>query len=148
MDVAAGDQGFIFGLTSDETEDCMPLTHLGATRWGKILTDVRMKPAHCAELRLRVCRKVFIYIRHFVLAGLVVSLATVQVTACNAGGAYPILQLILLSILAGFGSSNTYATSALYLAFQITHARLFLVYLVMVGPGLFHPFVVDAESAL
>merc|ERR1712182_14829 len=39
MDVGAGDQGIMFGYASDETEDCMPLTHLVATRLGKKLTD-------------------------------------------------------------------------------------------------------------
>merc|ERR1712224_1059633 len=37
----AGDQGIMFGYASDETEDCMPLTHSMATRLGKKLTDVR-----------------------------------------------------------------------------------------------------------
>merc|ERR1712072_1079326 len=41
MDVGAGDQGIMFGYASDETADCMPLTHLLATRLGKKLTDVR-----------------------------------------------------------------------------------------------------------
>merc|ERR1711924_347644 len=41
MDVGAGDQGIMFGYASDETADCMPLTHLVATRLGKKLTDVR-----------------------------------------------------------------------------------------------------------
>jgi len=41
MDVGAGDQGIMFGYASDETEDCMPLTHSMATRLGKVLTDVR-----------------------------------------------------------------------------------------------------------
>merc|ERR1711968_421854 len=41
MDVGAGDQGIMFGYASDETSDCMPLTHLIATRLGKQLTDVR-----------------------------------------------------------------------------------------------------------
>merc|ERR1719236_310371 len=41
LDVGAGDQGIMFGYASDETEDCMPLTHLMATRLGKTLTDVR-----------------------------------------------------------------------------------------------------------
>merc|ERR1712196_466323 len=41
MDVGAGDQGIIFGYASDETEVCMPLTILMATRLGKKLTDVR-----------------------------------------------------------------------------------------------------------
>merc|ERR1712063_122363 len=41
LDVSAGDQGIMFGYASDETEDCMPLTHAMATRLGKKLTDVR-----------------------------------------------------------------------------------------------------------
>jgi S-adenosylmethionine synthetase len=41
MDVGAGDQGIMFGYASDETDDAMPLTHLLATRLGKILTEVR-----------------------------------------------------------------------------------------------------------
>jgi len=41
MDVGAGDQGIMFGYATDETEDCMPLTILIATRLGKKLTDVR-----------------------------------------------------------------------------------------------------------
>ena len=41
MDVGAGDQGIMFGYASDETSDCMPLTHLVATRLGKKLTEVR-----------------------------------------------------------------------------------------------------------
>merc|ERR1712057_102835 len=41
LDVGAGDQGIMFGYASDETEDCMPLTILIATRLGKQLTDVR-----------------------------------------------------------------------------------------------------------
>merc|ERR1719361_3167862 len=41
LDVGAGDQGIMFGYASDETADCMPLTHLIATRLGKNLTDVR-----------------------------------------------------------------------------------------------------------
>merc|ERR1711870_116460 len=41
LDVGAGDQGIMFGYASDETEDCMPLTHSLATRLGKKLTDVR-----------------------------------------------------------------------------------------------------------
>merc|ERR1711865_48818 len=41
MDVGAGDQGIMFGYASDETADCMPLTHSMATRLGKKLTDVR-----------------------------------------------------------------------------------------------------------
>jgi len=50
MDVGAGDQGIMFGYASDETEDCMPLTHLMATRLGKMLTDVR-KSGECWWLR-------------------------------------------------------------------------------------------------
>eukprot|EP00617_Octactis_speculum_P024224 CAMPEP_0185749300 /NCGR_PEP_ID=MMETSP1174-20130828/8027_1 /TAXON_ID=35687 /ORGANISM="Dictyocha speculum, Strain CCMP1381" /LENGTH=464 /DNA_ID=CAMNT_0028425361 /DNA_START=43 /DNA_END=1437 /DNA_ORIENTATION=+ len=41
MDVGAGDQGIMFGYATDETADCMPLTHLMATRLGKVLTEVR-----------------------------------------------------------------------------------------------------------
>merc|ERR1711957_801570 len=41
LDVGAGDQGIMFGYASDETESCMPLTHLFATKLGKRLTDVR-----------------------------------------------------------------------------------------------------------
>jgi len=41
LDVGAGDQGIMFGYASDETECCMPLTHLMATKLGKKLTDVR-----------------------------------------------------------------------------------------------------------
>merc|ERR1712134_205037 len=41
LDCGAGDQGIMFGYASDETEDCMPLTHSMATRLGKKLTDVR-----------------------------------------------------------------------------------------------------------
>merc|ERR1711985_134944 len=41
LDVGAGDQGIMFGYASDETEDCMPLTHSMATRLGKKLTDLR-----------------------------------------------------------------------------------------------------------
>merc|ERR1712151_700384 len=40
-DVGAGDQGIMFGYATDETEDCMPLTHKVATSLGKTLTDVR-----------------------------------------------------------------------------------------------------------
>ena len=50
MDVGAGDQGIMFGYASDETSDCMPLTHLIATRLGKKLTDVR-KDGTCWWLR-------------------------------------------------------------------------------------------------
>merc|ERR1712220_22932 len=41
LDVGAGDQGIMFGHGTDETEDCMPLTHSVATKLGKTLTDVR-----------------------------------------------------------------------------------------------------------
>merc|ERR1711966_563836 len=41
MGVGAGDQGIMFGYATDETEDCMPLTHSVATKLGKKLTDVR-----------------------------------------------------------------------------------------------------------
>lgn len=41
MDVGAGDQGIMFGYATNETKDCMPLTHSLATRLGKKLTDVR-----------------------------------------------------------------------------------------------------------
>merc|ERR1740124_20192 len=41
MDVGAGDQGIMFGYASDETANCMPLTHTLATQLGKRLTDVR-----------------------------------------------------------------------------------------------------------
>merc|ERR1712087_191800 len=37
LDVGAGDQGIMFGYASDETADCMPLTHSMATRLGKKL---------------------------------------------------------------------------------------------------------------
>merc|ERR1712124_42896 len=50
MDVGAGDQGIMFGYASDETEVCMPLTILVATRLGKKLTDVR-KDGECWWLR-------------------------------------------------------------------------------------------------
>merc|ERR1711972_1064225 len=50
LDVGAGDQGIMFGYASDETEDCMPLTHSMATRLGKKLTDVR-KSGHLWWLR-------------------------------------------------------------------------------------------------
>merc|ERR1712166_1662201 len=50
MDVGAGDQGIMFGYASDETQDCMPLTHSMATRLGKTLTEVR-KSGECWWLR-------------------------------------------------------------------------------------------------
>merc|ERR1740138_1948773 len=45
LDCGAGDQGIMFGYASDETEDCMPLTHSVATKLGKKLTDVRKSGA-------------------------------------------------------------------------------------------------------
>lgn len=42
-DVAAGDQGIMFGYATDESPDFMPLTHSFATRLGKRLTEVRKK---------------------------------------------------------------------------------------------------------
>merc|ERR1719421_423752 len=50
LDVGDGDQGIMFGYASDETEVCMPLTHLLATLLGKKLTDVR-KSGHLWWLR-------------------------------------------------------------------------------------------------
>merc|ERR1712166_805939 len=41
LDVGAGDQGIMFGYATDETEDCMPLTHSMATQLGYVLTEVR-----------------------------------------------------------------------------------------------------------
>ena len=41
MDAGAGEQGIMLGYASDETQDCMPLTHSMATRFGKKLTGVR-----------------------------------------------------------------------------------------------------------
>merc|ERR1711959_532613 len=40
LDVGAGDQGIMFGYASDETEVCMPLTHLLATLLGKKLMTI------------------------------------------------------------------------------------------------------------
>eukprot|EP00871_Galdieria_phlegrea_P000751 jgi/Galph1/1677/GphlegSOOS_G332.1 len=42
-DVAAGDQGIMFGYATDESPDYMPLTHSFATRLGKRLTEIRKK---------------------------------------------------------------------------------------------------------
>merc|ERR1711879_1082664 len=50
LDCGAGDQGIMFGYATDETEDCMPLTHSVATKLGKKLTDVR-KSGHLWWLR-------------------------------------------------------------------------------------------------
>jgi S-adenosylmethionine synthetase len=49
-DIGAGDQGHMFGYASDETPECMPLTHSLATRIGFRLTQVR-KDGTCAWLR-------------------------------------------------------------------------------------------------
>merc|ERR1712166_1657113 len=43
MDCGAGDQGIMFGYASDETSNCMPLTHSMATRLGKVLTQVTIE---------------------------------------------------------------------------------------------------------
>ena len=40
-DIGAGDQGIMFGYATDETEECMPFSHLMATKLGKRLTEVR-----------------------------------------------------------------------------------------------------------
>jgi len=40
-DIGAGDQGIMFGYATDETEQCMPLTHMLATSLGSKLTEVR-----------------------------------------------------------------------------------------------------------
>lgn len=40
-EVGAGDQGLMFGYASNETDECMPMTHLLATQIGSRLTDVR-----------------------------------------------------------------------------------------------------------
>ena len=64
MDVGAGDQGIMFGYASDETEDCMPLTHSMATRLGKTLTDVRksgqlwwLRPDGKTQVTIEYCQK-------------------------------------------------------------------------------------------
>jgi len=40
-EIGAGDQGLMFGYASDETDECMPMTHLFATKLGARLTEVR-----------------------------------------------------------------------------------------------------------
>jgi len=40
-DVGAGDQGHMFGYATDETDECMPMTHLLATRLCQRLSEVR-----------------------------------------------------------------------------------------------------------
>merc|ERR1711970_1390354 len=64
MDLGAGDQGIMFGYATDETEDCMPLTHSMATRLGKKLTDVRksgklwwLRPDGKAEVTIQYLQK-------------------------------------------------------------------------------------------
>jgi len=42
-DIGAGDQGIMFGYATDECEERMPLSHVWATKLGKLLTDVRKK---------------------------------------------------------------------------------------------------------
>merc|ERR1712036_137350 len=51
LDVGAGDQGIMFGYASDETEDCMPLTHSMATRLGKtqVTIEYEQKPDGSVE---------------------------------------------------------------------------------------------------
>merc|ERR1712223_2324539 len=37
-DVGAGDQGIMFGYATDESEERMPLSHVWATKLGRVLT--------------------------------------------------------------------------------------------------------------
>merc|ERR1712228_228317 len=64
LDVGAGDQGIMFGYATDETEDCMPLTHSVATKLGKKLTDVRksgqlwwLRPAGKTQVTIEYLQK-------------------------------------------------------------------------------------------
>jgi hypothetical protein len=43
--VGAGDQGLMFGYATDESEECMPLTHLLATRLVETLSKARNDPS-------------------------------------------------------------------------------------------------------
>lgn len=49
-DIGAGDQGHMFGYATNETPECMPLSHSLATRLGYRLTQVR-KDGTCGWLR-------------------------------------------------------------------------------------------------
>merc|ERR1719428_1787417 len=40
-DIGAGDQGIMFGYASDECEERMPLSHVWATKLGRVLTEAR-----------------------------------------------------------------------------------------------------------
>ncbi len=48
--VGAGDQGLMFGYATDESEECMPLTHLLATRLVETLSKVEIFRFVCAFL--------------------------------------------------------------------------------------------------
>jgi S-adenosylmethionine synthetase len=49
-EIGAGDQGIMFGYATDETDVCMPMSHLLATKLGYRLTEVR-KDGTCPWLR-------------------------------------------------------------------------------------------------